>query len=327
MKNLKNKLRWLLAIFCLAYLVKFFYQQRASIKIAFSISILTIIYILILQFISYLLTILRFKIVLEKCSQKKLKFLTWTKTYILGRFLNTIIPQSGNLYRGIFLKKNFDISYTRYITAFSSFAWMDTILNLLFALIVILGLEPAFKIGTLTGWKLLAITISALMLLPIFLEIIFKKTQFKNRHINWAHLKLSEVLTVSVSNLKDKTYMLKIVLVGIIMFARTCLAFYVYFSIFDINVTLPVLLVFTALYKLSTFIIITPSNIGVQELAYGFLSRQVGIGMAQGVILSAFIRVVTVSIILILGSALGGMDLIRKRKYYQLLQKQKTKGD
>lgn len=314
MKNLKNKLRWLLAIFCLAYLVKFFYQQRASLQIAFSLSISAIIYILMLQFISYLLTILRFKIVLEKCGQKKLKFLTWAKTYILGRFLNTIIPQSGNLYRGIFLKKNYDISYTRYITAFSSFAWMDTILNLLFAFLVILGLEPSFKIGTFIGSKLLVITISALILPPIFLEIIFKKIQFKNQHINWLHLKFSEVLTVSINNLKDRTYMLKIVLVGIIMFARTCLAFYIYFSIFDIDVTLPVLFVFTALFKLSTFIVITPSNIGVQELAYGFLSQQVGIGMAQGIVLSAFIRLVTVSIILILGSALGGIDLLRNRE-------------
>jgi len=305
----------------------FFYKNRDSLQIAFSISISAIIYILILQFISYLLTILRFKIVLEKCSQKKLKFLTWTKTYILGRFLNTIIPQSGNLYRGVFLKKNSDISYTRYITTLSSFAWMDTILNLLCAFVVIVALEPAFKIGTFTGWKLLAIIISALMLLPIFLEITFKRIRFKNQYINWLHFKLSEVLTVSVNNLKDKTYMLKIVIIGITMFVRTSLAFYVYFSIFDINVTLPVLLVFSALFKLSTFIVLTPSNLGVQELAYGFLSRQVGIGMAQGVVLSAFIRVVIVSIVLILGSALGGMDLIRKRKDYQLLQKQKTNGD
>jgi len=320
-KNLKNKLRWLIALVCILYFVIFFYKNQDSLQIAFSISISAILYILILQFISYLLTILRFKIVLEKCSQKKLKFLLWTKTYILGRFLNTIIPQSGNLYRGVFLKKNSDISYTRYITAFSSFAWMDTILNLLCAFVVVAALEPGFKIGTFTGWKLLAITILILLLVPILLEVIFRKIHFKNQYINWLHLKLSETLTVSVNNLKDKTYMLKIVIIGITMFVRTSLAFYVYFSIFDINVTLPVLLVFSALFKLSTFIVLTPSNLGVQELAYGFLSRQVGIGMAQGVILSAFIRVIAVSIVLILGSALGGIDLLRHREEFTKSQK------
>jgi len=326
-KKIANILRWIIAVICLAYIVNFFCKNTEELKKLSLFQPIILVYIILLQLIYHTLNGMKFKIVLEKCSNKKVKFLPWMKIFILGRFLNTVIPQSGNIYRGITLKKQFDVSYTRYISGYSSFAWMEIFVNLFIAALAIFLINPGFRIGSLSAWKTLIFLSLISLAFPILIELIFNKITFKNQNLNWLHSKLAEVITVSVSNLKDPVYMLKIVLFTIIIFARTCLAFYLYFKVFNLDVSLPALLVFCSLFKISAFIIITPSNIGIQELAYGFLCEKMEIGAAQGILVSALIRVVSVSVIIILGIALGGKDLIRRRKDYQPPQKQKTNGD
>ncbi len=316
-KKIANIVRWTIAIICLAYIVNFFCKNTEELKKLSLFQPVILVYIIALQLIFHMLNGMKFKIVLEKCSSKKVKFLPWMKIFMLGRFLNTVIPQSGNIYRGITLKRQFDVSYTRYISGYSSFAWMEVFINLFIAALSILLINPGFKIGPVSAWKILIILGLISIALPILIELIFNKITLKNQYLNWVHSKLAEVITVSVSNLKDPVYMLKINLFTVIMFARTCLVFYLYFKIFKLDVGLSALLVFCSLFKISAFVIITPSNIGIQELAYGFLSEQMEIGAAQGMLVSGLIRLIAVPVILILGIALGGMDLIRKRKDYK----------
>jgi hypothetical protein len=68
---------------------------------------------------------------------------------------------------------------------------------------------------------------------------------------------------------------------------------------------------------ISFFIILTPGNIGIQEIAWGFLSEQMGIGMEIGILMSGFIRLVSMGVLAACGIAFGGVDLIRNRKMYR----------
>jgi len=228
----------------------------------------------------------------------------------------------GNVYRSIELKQKYSISYTRYISSFTSLAWMDTSINLIIAAMIIAVINPGFKIGQFLAWEVLVILIFVVVATPIVAEIVLRKINFKNRYLDWLHSKFAEVLLVSVSNLKDKVYLLKIVLLGLAIFVRTCAMFYVYFSVFNVQISIPALVVFYALFKIGAFIIITPGNVGVQEVIYGFLSEQMGIGMAQGVLVAALIRVVGICSISILGLTLGGADLIQRRKEYKEIPKE-----
>jgi len=316
LRQIKKILKSIIAVACIIYLVRFFYTNRDSLDVAFNLNILTIVYIVTLFIIYLLLHSYRFQLVLEKCSGHRLPFFPWLKILILGRFLNTIFSQTGNVYRGVRLKKDYNISYTDYISSFTSFAWMDTCMNLIIATVAVAALSPDLRIGQFTAWKILAIPAVVVIILPILAEVLLHKINFKNRHLNWLHLKLSEVLTVSVNNLRDTTYLLKILLLGLAMFIRTCASFYIYFSVFDIHVSMSALAVFYALFHLSVFVIITPGNLGVQEVAYGFLSEQMGIGMAQGVLVVALMRVVGTCVICTLGLILGGHDLLRHHRDY-----------
>ena len=274
----------------------------------------TIFYIIVLQVIYYLLQGYRVQIVLHKCGNRKIPFWPWLKIFILGRFLNMVVAQLGNIYRSLRLKQDYQISYTGYISGFTSMAWMDTSMNLIIATTVIAIFSPGFMVGPFLAWKLLLLMTILVIVLPYSAEFVLRKIKFSNSRVVWVHAKLSEVLSTSIQNLKDTTYLIQFVLLGLAMFARTCVVFYIYFSIFDVHVSLPALVVFYSLFKISFYFILTPGNLGIQEIAFGFLSEQMGIGIENGVYVSVFIRVVGTLSLSVLGLTLGGADLIRHRK-------------
>lgn len=316
-KKLKKILRFFIVAVCAAYLIRFFMQNRDSLSIAFKLDYRLILGIIGLQLLYYLLQSCRFQIVIEKCSDRKIPFFPWLKLFVLGRFLNTIFSQTGNVYRSVRLKKDYGISYTRYIGAFASIAWLDTCMNLVIAVVVIAIANPGFVIGKLTAWKILTVLSAVCIAAPIGSEILLRKLKFKNSRLLWIRSKLHEVLTISIRNLRDPVFLLKFFAIGMVIFARTCIIFHLYFRVFDIHVGLPALAVFYALFKLSFFIVLTPGNLGVQEVAWGFLSEQMGFGMAEGVLVSAFIRAIGTAVICTLGIVFGGADLIKHRKKYR----------
>lgn len=316
-KTLKKILRLIIVAICAAYLVGFFIQKREALSIAFKLDYRLILAIIGLQLLYYLLQSYRFQIVVEKCSDRKLPFFPWLKLFVLGRFLNTIFSQTGNVYRSVRLKTDYGISYTKYIGAFASIAWLDTCMNLGIAVVVIAIANPGFQIGKFTAWKILTVLSAVFIVVPILSEILLRKMNFKNNYLTWVRSKLSEVLTVSVRNLRDPIFLLKFFAIGMVIFVRTCILFHLYFRVFDIYVSLPALAVFYALFKLSFFIVLTPGNLGIQEVAWGFLSEQMGFGMAEGVLVSAFIRAIGTAVICTLGLVFGGADLIKHRKEYR----------
>jgi hypothetical protein len=313
MKLWKTILRWLLVIACLAYLVKFFYDSRADIRIAFSLNGWLLAGILALQLLYYYIQGVRFQMVMEKCSGRKLPAWPWMKLFIIGRFLNTIFAQAGNVSRGVILKRDYGVSYTRYIAANTSMAWMDTGMNLILATGIVLLFSRDFRIGPFLAWKVLGIATVAAIAGPIAFEAAFRRLRFASGPLLWLHNKTAEVLRVSVENLTDGRYLAKLFALGLVIFARTVLMFHLYFLTIGARVDLAALAVFYALFKLSFYINLTPGNLGVQEIVWGKLSELMGIGMAQGVLVSAFVRVVSTGVILVLGIALGGWDMLRKR--------------
>lgn len=314
--SLKNLIRFVITISCIVYIITFFLQNKKDFKIILSASPGYLIAMTALFVTGHIIYSFRFKIVLEKCSNSPLPFWSWFKIFILGRFLGTFASQTGNIYKSISLKKNFAVSYTRYASSLFSFAWLDTCFNLLYAMAIVLMVKADLRIANFKALNLLLLLIAVIATAPLLLEFGFRQLNFRNRYLSWLHEKLSEMLKVSVSSLSDPTYIFKIVLTGIIALINAVALFYLCFKSLAINVTLPSLALFYVVLKLSAQIIITPGNLGVRELAFGILSDQMNIGMAQGLIVSAIIRILGTSVIIALGTFFGGINLLHHRKDY-----------
>jgi uncharacterized protein (TIRG00374 family) len=316
LKQIKTLLKIVIVAACIVYIVTFFYTNRNSLSIVIRLNFTTLLILVLLSLSYFLLYGLRFQLILQKCSGRKISFWQWFKILTLGSFLNLVFSQLGNVYRGVKLKKEHNISYTSYITTFASFAWMDTCMNLVLAMVIILLIKPDLKIGPFSASFLLVTICSATIILPVAASFFLRLMRFKNRYLCWAKSKLSEVLTTTLDNIKDVYFLLKIILLGIAIFILTICSYYVLFIGFDMRLTLPVLAVFCTLLSLSTFFVITPGNIGIQEIAFGFISQQLGIGMAQGILVSIVSRIIGTALIILMGTLFGGMNLIKHRKDY-----------
>ncbi len=269
--------------------------------------------ILVMQFGYVVIYACRYLTVMEKCSGKKIPFRPWLKLLVLGRFLNKFVPQLGNIYRSMKMKQDFDISYTNYIAAFASFAWMDTVLGFVIALIVF----SVFNLDTAGGLQRIVLVMVVLTVVlavaPFGLNLLLKSLNFSSKPLSWLHGKLTEVLSTTLTNLRSMSYMLNITLTGILLFAYMCLLFYICFMSLGIPVNIPAIVIFYALFKLSSHVNITPGNLGIQEIAYGVLSEMLNIGLAQGIAVSAVLRIMGFIVLVTCGMFLGGFGLLRKK--------------
>lgn len=316
LKQVKAFLKITIVAACIVYIASFFYTNRDSLSIVIRMNFIKLSALILLWFCYMLIHSWRLQFILQKCSGRKIAFWQWFKILILGNFLNMVFSQLGNVYRGVKLKKEHDISYTSYIASFASFAWMDTCMNLVLAIVIILLISPDLKIGQFSAFSLLVIICAVIIILPVMASFFLRIIRFKNRYLDWTKLKLSQVLTTTLDNIKDTSFLLKITLLGIAVFAITVFSYYVLFASFDMRLSLPALTVFCTLLNLSTFFVITPGNIGIQEIAFGFISQQFGVGMAQGILVSIVSRIINTALIILLGILFGGMNLIRHRKDY-----------
>jgi hypothetical protein len=312
--KIKKILKLAVFLLCAVYIVKYFYANWDSLQIAFKINKLMIALIILLSITTLITYAYRFKIIMHKCSGKNPPFWEWFKVIMLARFYNLFFAQSGNIYRGVELKRRFGISYTDYVSASVSFGWMDICLDLIITGAIIILIRPEFKLGDFKAYQFVALLLLVIICLPILADLLLKRISTNASVLLWIKSKLSQVITATISNIKDLSYLAKIVIWGLLVAAQTLIVYYILFTSFEIKLDIPSLMLFYALLKLSSAVIITPGNIGIQEIAFGVLSTQIGGGMAQGILISAISRVLGSSIIIILALILSGSGLFFKRK-------------
>jgi hypothetical protein len=312
--KIKKILKLAVFLLCAGYIVKYFYAHWDSLQIAFKINKIMIACIVLLSVTTLITFSYRFKIIMHKCSGKNPPFWEWFKVIMLARFYNLFFAQSGNIYRGMELKRRFGISYTDYVSASVSFGWMDICLDLIITEAIILLVKPDFKLGAFKAYQFVALLLLVIICLPLLADFLLNRIPVKASALLWTKSKLSEVLTATTTNIKDLLYLAKIVIWGLIVATQTLIVYYILFMSFEIKLDIPSLMLFYALLKLSSAVIITPGNIGIQEIASGILSTQIGGRMEHGILISTISRVLGSSIIIILAVILGGSGLFSKKK-------------
>ena len=318
-------LRWTLVFACTAYIIRFFIKNVDDFKLLAKLQPGTILAIAALLVLGHVFFCFRFQMVLKKCSGTSVPFFHWFRIMIRGRFLTLLAPQAGNIYRSIALKKHYRIPHTRYASSFFSFVWMDACVNLILAILIVLIVQPKLTIGDIAAVYLLAGLFVVILVAPILTEVVLRLVKFRNERLSWLHGRLSEMFSVSVANLRDGVFMLKFLLMGMVVFVDAIAIFFLCFRAMDMSINLPALALFYVVLRLSTFIIITPGNLGVREIAYGIISEQMKFGMAQGILISIIIRIIGTTVIIILGTLFGGIGLLRhKDDYLQATRKKET---
>ncbi|MHC5199895.1 MAG: lysylphosphatidylglycerol synthase domain-containing protein [Planctomycetota bacterium] len=234
--------------------------------------------------------------------------------------MNLIVPQLGNLYRSYHLKEVYKVPYTHYISSYFSFLWMDTILNMLVAAVLVAVMNPTLMIGQFNA-SLLLTTITLLIFSIPFVCLGFCKLSsvLLNKSL-WIQSKIHEVFSVTIENLKDPKYMFQVLLLGLLQLPVVCILYLLYFRCFHIDAGIPTILLFYSLYRVSLYLNITPGNLGVREVAFGILSDLMQIGKPEGILISTISRIFNYIIIIGVAIPMGGFSLLKNVK--QLAPKQ-----
>lgn len=313
--SLRKPLQWFLLILCAGFIVQFFNRNREELLVVLEIRPTYVVSLLALCSVYLILHAYRYQVVLEKCSDRQISFGSWFRLFILGRFLNSIFPQAGNVYRSVRLKENYGVTYTRYISACFSLVWMATCFNLLLTLGVIMLANPGLRVGSLPAKQLVLVSAVLFGALPPLVGALLRVLPERG-YLSWLRAKLTEVLQVSVRNLRDGWYMARIIVAGVLVFGQACLIIYMCFQSMGIGVGAAEAVLFYSLLQLSTYVNFTPGNIGVQEIVLGLLAEAMEIGMGAGMLVSGLLRAVNYMLLLILGAAMGGLGLVRQSEHY-----------
>ena len=240
------------------------------------------IWVLILAQSSYLVTeSLRMQSVLERAAGMQFERWHMLRLFIMARILNLVVPQSGNVLRVAGIKDRYGAAISETVGGLAGFVWLSVSASLgLSTLLFAAGLGDDVSTNT-PPWLVLAaltlVAIGAPWILLRLLSGINRQHGFVSKLVRAADASLA-VARSPRTLLTFGVYWLVAIAVIVVMYATA-------FSMVGPIPSVPTLIAIYALVQATSFVVITPGNIGIQDL--GFAAVAVAFGSDPGVAAAA----------------------------------------
>jgi uncharacterized membrane protein YbhN (UPF0104 family) len=304
-------LSWFLLVGSVALVTWLFYERQDELGVLWRIRPTTVAALFGLQGLYLVVQAGRYRAVLEKCSGRRIEFPSWLYLFIIGRFLNLFVPQAGNLYRGFELRRRFDVTVTSYLTALFSAAWISAIVNFAIGTVVVLVTRPDLQLAGVPVGLLLGVAAAVTAAVPVAGTRALGRLDASVTQFAWLRGRFISLLQVTVGSIHDPRYLVRIVGWSVTAFAQAGFMYWVCFSAIGVDIGIPEVVAFYAILQVTTFVMITPGNLGVQELAFGALGAGIGAGVVEGVLVSALLRMTGIAAVVALAIPLGGLRLLK----------------
>jgi len=271
-KKIISILVFLGIVILLGYYLKTQWPQFSKIHI---VSWWSLIGLFILIPISFWITAFFFRVSLLPYSLK-LSFHEYFGLTMLTLMGNYTIPFSGFGIRAVYMKKNYNFSYGKFLT--TVFAnWVTNFL--IYSSAGMLALIIYYLRSHLWNWTLAVIFLtvivcSSLSFLPIKINI--------------------KILISWQEYLKNKEIVNKLLAITFWQFLATALAFYCAYLTFGFKITFLNSFFATTLSLYSSVIRLAPASLGFYEVAIIYPSRALGFSSADGLAVSAITRAVMI---------------------------------
>lgn len=236
---------------------------------------------------------------------------TWARLFVVARFLNNVVPQVGNAYRAARLRTDWGVSLTAYLSAYVAFMWLLTSFNFLLATVVVVVTGQTFDIAGVPAPLLLGTGLVGLVTGPLLVNLLFERLPALEGRLGWLHRRLQVFLDGSINAFTRPSVLARGLLLAMVAAALATAVTWTGFRALGNTLTLPQVLVFYVIIQLSSFVQVTPGNIGLQEVAFGLLANEFGIPIAAGVLASALIRLIGLAALAVVAVPLGGIGVLR----------------
>jgi uncharacterized protein (TIRG00374 family) len=252
----------------------------------------------------------RFLLAFEQAGGRGVSFFKWLQLTCVGQFLNLFVPQLGNVYRGMALKREHSVSYTAYASILFAYVWLDLLMGVTIAFTVIAVFDAGLKLAGVAVLFWLLLVIAALFGAPILAGRMLRRVRASGVRLALLRERLAALLAATQTGLKNPVFLGRVLIVNVFSTAGQVATYWFCFRVVGSSISLSALIVFQVFAKLSNLVIITPGNLGLNELAIGVLSRASNQTLEQGIAVSLLVRAVSTAMQILLGLLGGGGALL-----------------
>jgi uncharacterized protein (TIRG00374 family) len=309
--KLRSILRPLLAVALLALAVWLLWSNPEPLRHLADVAPQTLAALAAITLLNQALIAARFALVVEHCAQAKVPATTWFRLTMVGNFLNLFVPQLGNVYRALVLKREHKVAYATYTTGLFAFVWLDLLTGVGVALVVIAVLDHGLQVAGVPALALLAGACVLLLVAPFVAGAMLRALHIEHAFAARMQARLSTLLATSTSVLRRPALLLAFTAINVSAAAIQVVALWLAFHAIGADVDGATMVMFQVLLKLSNQFVITPGNLGLTELAYAGLAHAAAQCTAeQGVAAALLLRMINLLISSVLGVSLGGLPML-----------------
>ena len=313
----KNRFRrWLSTtalVLCLGLIGWHFVQNPGSLAPLGHIQMWHLVVMLGLHLAILATNTIRFRLVLEKCALQAIPLKPWISLFVNGRFLNLFVPQAGNVYRSVELKRRYDVPHTRYVTTLVAVAWLSTALNLALASILIAVLNPTFQLGPWPAWAVVLMLWFSIVVGPFAARAVLRPIRSAPGRWGWAQRRIGEVLDVATQSARDRVWLSRVMGLSLVVFILATTNVALCFTALGRSALIGESALFYSVLQVSNIVKVTPGNLGAQELAFGALGAHATVGMSEGILASALFRAGAMVILGAVALPLGARQLLSQK--------------
>lgn len=315
----KHVIQYFVLALCAGIILKYFADRKDELGRIFNLQGNDLIVLALLGFFIHMLMGYKMFFILRKLGLKGMSPLPWLKVFTISRFLNFHLVQGGNVYRGVKLKQDYAFSYTDSLSMMAIFSWFEAVFILIISAVMVAVSDRGVSIAGVQALKVLVLLLVLFLCLPFVVEVILRRWRPRVAQKSWLHEKLTQLTDSMTAGIRDVQLLVTLFCLSLITFLVYIWQINTAFRAIGAPIGFSETAVFTAVTLLSGIINITPSNIGVTELMYGYLSSVMGKSMGSGIIVCGILRIlgylIVVVAMVLFGKSLGGGQAKQERKF------------
>lgn len=260
----------------------------------------------------------RLRLIVSDHAGERVYGVRWLRIFLVGRLLNGLFVQTGNVYRLMTLRSQFDIPASRFASSLTAQMWLSVATALLMAA-VFSATEPSFGLGSAVtvALALLALVVALTPFVAKQLSSVTLRKLGYNRIIN----ALDAILDRTTTTVRSGRLVFQIMVYVLLGFAAGALILRLSYTSAGAELSWSLAAALLAMLQVSNVIVITPGNLGVQELGFAALSGLLGYPGATGVLASGIVRA---SGLVAVAVATGSVEIafrFRQRRNSESLQR------
>lgn len=320
-------LRWILALAALAFVAHALASEPEPILRILATGPEVLLGLCVLVVFNQVLIALRFKLAMEHSGAHGIGLSVWFRLTSVGQMLNLFVPQLGNLYRGVTLKREHGISYLMYAGGLVSFIWLDVMMGLAIAFGVILVVDPGLHFADVSALLVLGVGGGLICLGPIVGSVVLRRLPMPTGAWGKLQQRLADLLYTTSGAVRSPALMARFFLLNVFVTAGQTATLWLAFHSVGAEPGLSGLVLFQVVLKLSSQVVVTPGNLGITELLFGALAHGSEQTLQQGLAVSLLLRAVGSAVVVVLGLLTGGVAALTSGRRDLLEQGRKLTTD